>query len=387
MKIERWGWYSIAVNVVLALLHGLIAAVSGSLAVAAELAHNVVDLLSAAAVLMGLKLAARKSKAFPYGLYKVENLVAAGLAGMVFVSAYEIAREALLAPPAQVRADAWMLALLFGTAALPLAFSRFELRAGQAANSPALIADAREYRVHAFTTGLAIVALLSERLRWPLDRFAALVIVAAVVKTGWGLLRDAMRVLLDASLDAETLGRIREVIEADPAISEIKWVTGRNAGRFRFVEAGVALRALPLGKAEGVIGRIETNVRTAVPHVERVLIHIEAQASPYVRYAVPLADRNGTVSRHFGEATYFALVTAHRADGTIEDQRILANPHRDVERAKGIRVAEWLAAQKVDVVLTHEDVSGKGPAFVLRDAGIELRVTDRQTLGEALTSV
>jgi cation diffusion facilitator family transporter len=157
------------------------------------------------AVLIGLKLAGRKSKSFPYGLYKVENLVAAGLAGMVFLTAYEIARDALLATTAQVRVENWMLAALIATAALPLVFSHFELRAGKLANSPALIADAVEYRVHAFTTGLAFAALLSERLGYPLDRLAALVIVIVVVKTGWDLLRDAMRVLLDASLDADTL--------------------------------------------------------------------------------------------------------------------------------------------------------------------------------------
>jgi divalent metal cation (Fe/Co/Zn/Cd) transporter len=56
MKLERWGWGSIAVNVVLVALHGAVALRSGSLAVAAELVHNVVDLLSAVAVLVGLKL-------------------------------------------------------------------------------------------------------------------------------------------------------------------------------------------------------------------------------------------------------------------------------------------------------------------------------------------
>lgn len=280
MKIERWGWYSIAVNILLALLHGFIAVRSDSLAVAAELTHNIVDLPAAVAVLIGLKLAGRKSKSFPYGLYKVENLVAAGLAAMIFLTAYEIARNALLATTAPVWVENWMLAAMISTAALPLVFSHFELRAGQAANSPALIADAREYRVHGFTTGLAFAALLSERFRYPLDRLAALVIVVAVVKTGWDLLRDAMRVLLDASLDAVTLERIRNVFNAEAAVAEVKWVTGRNAGRFRFVEAGVALRVATLDKAELVMRRIETSVRAALPHVERVLIHIEAPAAP-----------------------------------------------------------------------------------------------------------
>jgi len=142
-----------------------------------------------------------------------------------------------------------------------------------------------------------------------------LAIVVAVVKTGWDLLRDAMRVLLDASLDAETLERVRNATNAEAAVAEVKWVTGRNAGRFRFVEAGVALRVADLEKAEAVMRRIETNVRAAVPYVERVLIRVEAPASPNIRYAVPLADRDGKVSRHFGEAPFFAFVAARRSDG------------------------------------------------------------------------
>lgn len=256
-QIERWGWYSIAINILLAVLHGLIALASGSLAVAAELVHNLVDLLTAVAVLAGLKIAARKSQAFPYGLYKVENLAAVSLAVMVFVSAWEIAREALLAPPSTVQADNWMLALLLVTTIIPLVFSHYELRAARAANSPALIADAKEYRMHVFTTGLAILALLSQALHFPLDRIAALLIVVAVVKTGWDLLRDAMRVLLDASLDPASLATIRSTIDADPAVAEVKWLTGRNAGRFRFVEVGVALRVTELNKTEAVVHRID----------------------------------------------------------------------------------------------------------------------------------
>jgi predicted Fe-Mo cluster-binding NifX family protein len=277
-----------------------------------------------------------------------------------------------------------MLAVLLATGALPLAFSHFELRAGRAANSPALIADAKEYRVHAFTTGLALAALASQWTGVALDRIAALIIAVVVAWTGWGLLRDAMRVLLDASLGAPALRQVRVVVGGDPAVAEVKWITGRNAGRYRFVEAGVALRPTELDKVEAALSRIEANVRAAVPHVERTLIHVEAPASSSIRYAVPLADVAGTVSRHFGEAPFFALVALRRADGGIEEQRVLANPHRLLEKAKGIRVAEWLVEQKVDVVVLKEDLRGKGPEYVLRDAGVALRQTDRAALAEAL---
>lgn len=196
-----------------------------------------------------------------------------------------------------------------------------------------------------------------------------------------------MRVLLDAPLDAGTLAAIRKTLLADPAVTEIPWITGRNAGRFCFVEAGVALRVADSDRTGVVVRRIEAAVRAAVPHVERVLLHVEAPASPYLRCALPLADPAGTLSPHFGEAPWFALVSVRRADGAVGESMILANPHGGEARAKDIRVAEWLVAQKVDLVLTRENLKGKGPPYVLHDAGVDLHQTDRGTMAEALAQL
>jgi len=106
-----------------------------------------------------------------------------------------------------------------------------------------------------------------------------------------------------------------------------------------------------------------------------------------LRYAIPLADRDGAVSKHFGESPFFALVTIRQADGGVEEQRIISNPHHNEEKAKGIRVAEWLVGMKVDVVVLQEDVRGKGPEYVLRDAGVIMRLTDKPTLAGALAAL
>jgi cation diffusion facilitator family transporter len=384
MNVERWGWYSIVVNVMLATINLVIAVASGSLAVEAEMVHNLVDLLAAVAVLIGLRLSVRKTKDFPYGLYKLENVIAVGLALMIFFTAYEIVRDALLTPTHQATVDLWMLGGIALATAIPLVFSHFELGAGQAANSPALIADAREYRAHVFTTGVVFAALVAQRFHFPLDRIAALIIVVAIVKAGWDLLADGMRVLLDASLDPDTLLQIREIINSEPTVAELKWVTGRNAGRFRFVEAEVTLRVRELDKAEAATRRIETRIREAVPYVERVLIHAEPMQRTRLWYAAPLADPAGALSDHFGEAPYFALVTMRLADGAVEEQQVLANPHLEAEKAKGIRVAEWLVAHKADVVLLKKSLEGKGPVYVFGDAGVEMQEVKASTLPEAL---
>jgi cation diffusion facilitator family transporter len=381
---SRVAWASIAVNIFLTLLNLAIAAASGSLAVAAEMVHNLVDLVASVAVLAGVKISERESRSFPYGLYKVENVVTVGVAILIFFTGYEIAKEALFAQPEATTVNGWMLAGVVLSAVIPLVFSVYEMRVGRELNSPSLMADAQEYRVHVFSSGVVFLALIGQMIGYPVDRYAALVIVLLIAKTGWELLADSMRVLLDASLDAETLDQVRAIIEAEPTVTEVRWVVGRNAGRYRFLEADLALRVGDLEKAHTVSQRLEKAIREQVPHVERVLIHYEPQVRTHLRCAVPLADVAGTVSEHFGESPYFALVTVRLADTKTEHQEVLANPHQAVEKAKGIRVAEWLVGQKTDVVLLREDVHGKGPAYVFADAGVPTHLIQASTLAEAI---
>ena len=375
---------SIGVNVALSLLNLAIALASGSLAVTAELVHNLVDLAGSAAVLAGVKISERKSRSFPYGLYKVENVVAVVVAILIFFTGYEIARDAILAHAALATVNGLILGGVALSAILPLAFSLYEMRIGKRLNSPSLIAAAQEYRTHVLTSGMVFLALVGQLAGVRLDRYAALLIVVFIAKTGWELLSGGMRVLLDASLDADTLNQVRAIVEADPAVSEVRSLVGRNAGRYRFLEAEVSLRVGDLKKAHAVSERLEKAIREQVPHVERVLLHYEPQVRSHLRYAVPLADTSGTLSPHFGEAPYFGLVTVRLADGRIERQEVLANPYAAIEKAKGIRVGEWLVGLKADVVLLQEDVHGKGPAYVFADAGVETRMTTATTLTRAV---
>ena len=387
MKLERWGWYSIGVNVLLIVINLLVAVASGSLAVAAETVHNLVDLCSAVAVLIGLKLSARKSRQFPYGLYKLENIVSVGISILIFFTAFEIAKTAVLKTSSGVRVTPWMLGAIVLSAAIPLAFSRFELAAGRESGSPVLIADAQEFRVHFLTSTVVMAALVGQWVGFPLDRIASLGIVLVIAKTGWNLLSDGMRVLLDASLDEPSLARIREIIRAEPTVSELKWITGRNAGRFRFVEAEITLRTHDLDRSKIITEDIKARIREAVPHVERILLHAEPFQATHLRYAVPLADVHGALSDHFGEAPYFALITFRVADAEVEQQHILVNPHTNVPKAKGIKVAEWLVSQKIDALLIKEDLSHKGPSYVLRNAGVDLQLTDNTTLAEVISGI
>lgn len=136
--------------------------------------------------------------------------------------------------------------------------------------------------------------------------------------------------------------------------------------------------------AHDVSQRIEKAIRAEVPHVERALIHYEP-AVPRLRcYAFPLATPAGILSEHFGEAPYFALVGLKLSDGEVEEQVIIQNPFREISKAKGIRVDEWLISQKMDWVMLKEVLQGKGPGYVFADSGAEIIYTNAGSVSSAL---
>jgi len=386
-KLERIGFYSILVNLLLVGLKVGLAITSGSLALAADATDSVVDIFSRLAVLIGLIISQRKSKQFPYGLYKVENIVSIVIALLIFVAGYEIAREAFFAPKAELRLTLWLVLGVGVTIVVPFLFGTYELRLGRKTGSPTLIADGRHFQTDVLSSGAVLLALLASYLGLALDRIAAIVIVGFIGWSGWQLLVDGMRVLLDVSLSSESLDKVRSIILSQPSVAKIKSLTGRSSGRYRFLEAEVTLRVDDLEKAHQVSAQIEEKIRAALPRVERVLIHCEPLEQKILRYAVPLSDSRGTVSSHFGEAPYFSLIEYDRERRQWSEQRIVTNPYPDLEKGKGIRVAEWLVEQKVDVVLVRESLKGKGPEYVFADAGVELILTKATSLPDALANL
>ena len=380
----RVGWYSVFVNVILFGLNLLMAAYSGSLALRAETAHNLLDLAASLSVLGGLALSQRKSHEFPYGLYKLENMVAVFIAFGMFFTGYEIAREALFTPVTSPNVHPVMLVGVAIAMAIPLIFSHYELRIGKGINSPSLIADATEFHAHILSSGVVFIAIAAQLLGFPLDRIAAILIVIWIAYVGWRTLVDGMRVLLDASLDGPTLDTIRTLIVSNPEVSEIKSLLGRNSGRFRFVEAEIMLRVSDLDRAHQVATQLEESIRSKVPHVERVLIHTEPMRKEILRIAVPLYSKDGEISADFGKASFFALCEIRARDGALLAQNILPAPQLADTKGHGLRTAEWLISQQIDGLLTSEDLTGKAPSYALQAAGVQIQLTEQNTLSEAV---
>jgi len=378
----RTGVCSLAINLFLVGVKLSLSFIAGSLALRADAIHSSVDVFGSIALIAGLLISTRKNKNFPYGLYKVENIVAVIISLLLFVSAYEIVNEAIRGGSDSVEYSGWILGIIGALILVPFLFSRYEVGVGKRYNSPSLIADGKQFKADVLSASIVFFALIAQYFGVPLDRIAAGIIALFIIRAGWQLLSSSMRVLLDASVEAETLGKIRSTIESEPAVISVKHLTGRNSGRYIFVEADVELRIADLQKAHLVSKRVEQKIKDEIPSVDRTLIHYEPAKKSHIRYAVALLDRKGVISQHFGEAPFFALIDLDVEKGDIIRQEIIANPHVELKKGKGIQVARFLLEHKPDVIVARESLLGKGPGYAFADAGVKTVQTEYSTLDE-----
>ncbi|MFZ6017723.1 MAG: iron-sulfur cluster assembly scaffold protein [Nitrospirota bacterium] len=89
-----------------------------------------------------------------------------------------------------------------------------------------------------------------------------------------------------------------------------------------------------------------------------------------MRYAVPLLYRQGDISEHFGSSPFIALWDKRISDGKVISQEILENPFLEMEKGKGIKLAEFLVEHGVDILYTKKHFEHKGPEYVFSNAEV-----------------
>lgn len=378
---EKIGIYSIAVNLLLVGIKILLSILSGSIALVADTIHSSTDVISSATVLAGIKISKRKSKTFPFGLYKVENFVSLLSSIFIFVAAYEIVHTIFFKTQnLKIENLPYAMGGVVLTIGITFAFSRYELREGKAIGSPSLIADAQHIRTDMLSSGVILAGLTGSTFGLNLDKVAALLVVFFVAKAGLSILIDAIRVLLDASIDFKTMDQVKTIIMKDPRVISINALWGRNSGPFKFIEADIVVKAGSLEKAHFVSSKIEKEIRQNVSRVDHILMHYEPQKKETTTCAVPVIEDKTAIAEHFGSAPYFYVATKREKDGVLVSEAYLHNPASADEKGKGIKVSEWLLEKGVDLVYSPKGFEGKGPGYVFSDAGVDVSVTEYKTL-------
>jgi len=372
--VHKIATYAIAVNFFLFVFKLFMALFSGSISLLADAIHSSTDIISSVALFIGIRIAGRKTKRFPLGLYKVENLISLGIAFVIFLTGYEMVREVFFQDKTLILTHPYHAMATAATAMIiTWLFSAYETKIGKQENSPAIVADGKHIRTDAIVSFIVLLGLIGKQFHFPAEKIATVVVIGFIMKSGWDILLESVRVLLDASIDPSTLEQIKAIIKTHPAITEIRELIGRNSGSFTFIEGDLVVKAKDFQHAHQIIEEITSEIRRKIPHIDRIILHYEpAKQTSFIIAAMLESASEWKVSEHFGEAPFIGWIEIHTDENRIVRMQITANPYTNIERGKGIKVAEHLVNHGVDLVLSRQLFHGKGPEYVFNSRDVKV---------------
>ncbi len=278
----RLAGLGLVLNAALAVVKGIAGMLGHSYALLADAVESAADVGGSLVVWGGLRVSARSADTgHPYGHGKAEPLAAAAVGLMLAGGAVGIMIRAVQEIVAPHRTPApFTLAVLVAVILTKGVLSRVVARAARRTGSGAMLADAWHHRADLFTSSAAFVGISAALLGGPgwgwCDGAAAVAASLIVVANGWRILRGAVHELMDGNPDPELLARVAAAARLVDGVRLIEQLKARKLGTRYFVDLHVqADPVLSLHDAHILSGRVKGAIRSAVPAVEGVLVHME----------------------------------------------------------------------------------------------------------------
>ncbi|MGC8990829.1 MAG: cation diffusion facilitator family transporter [Verrucomicrobiia bacterium] len=255
--------FSIGLNALIVAVEVTGGLVSGSLALLSDALHNLSDVVALALALVARKLGRRPNSAkHTYGLGRLEVLAAFFNSATLLIVSTLICREAVvrLLHPEPVRGGLMLTVAVVGLAANLV--SVFLLKGHHHGDL-----NMRSAFLHLVQDTVSSVAVVMTALfvGWEygpyLDPVVSILVVLLILRSGWGLLRDSARILLEGTPPGLDLAALQRDVQEHFAVRDLHHVHvwELNAGH-RVLSAHVRLPEMPLGKVESLLARIREHL-------------------------------------------------------------------------------------------------------------------------------
>ena len=282
-KITRFAALNIAVAAAVMAIKYVAYLVSGSVALYSDALESIVNVMTAIAALVAVRIATIPADAdHPFGHSKAEFFSAVFEGAMIIVAAILIlakSYEALRAGAA-LQQPGLGLAINAAAACINALWAYALIQRGEAWRSPALAADGRHLVTDVITSaGVLLGLLLAIATGWHvLDPLLAAAVALNILWTGHKIALQSMSSLLDQAASPAVEVHIRNIIAANGhGAMQAHDIRTRQAGRALFIEFHLVVPgAMTVDDAHAICDRLENAIEVEIEGSEAV-IHVEPE--------------------------------------------------------------------------------------------------------------
>ncbi|MHA1468499.1 MAG: cation diffusion facilitator family transporter [Promethearchaeota archaeon] len=388
----------LGINLFLFLFKLIVSSLSGSLALQADAFDNLTDIIMVFAAIVGIYYAKKKpNKKFPYGYYKIENIISLIISMVIFFTAYNIIvssfsqiSETIAGAPKQIIVTPTIFLFLIISLLISFLSTIYLKVVGKQTKSPIIQSQATEKLYDNLISSSVIIGFISALFGVNLvDSIISLIIALLIIKGGYDIFLTSTKTLLDAVIDFDKRNELYKIIDRFPNVKEIENIEIRSYGRYIFLEVVIELnKELHLHQVELLKDSISVKIKAEFPEIFKIIIISQAQPKEIIKIVVPITEDKGLnskISGHFGESPFFFMMELQEKNNQFKliNHSIVPNKFKDEEKRKGILISEWFLEEKIDKLYLKSELK-KGPKLILESSLVQMIITKFESLQEII---
>jgi cation diffusion facilitator family transporter len=341
--IRRVLWITLGLNLIATAAKLIVGYRTGSLSLIADGYDSVFDSATNVIGLVGIQLAARPAdEDHPYGHRKAETMTALVIAGLLFLTMWELIQSAVerLRDPSLIQAQVnlWSYGALLVSIVIHLIVVWYELQAGRRLQSDVLVADALHTRADIFVSVSVIGGLIAVQLGYPIaDPILALLIALLIARIGIDIIRESSPALLDEVVMPRD--QVEQIARSVPGVVSCHRV--RSRGHQSAVYADLHIQVDPTISTEqshAIAHELQRRLHEHSPHIKDVTIHIEPAG------ALPEEQDQDTIAVQLRQLAAGLGLGVHGVWAYEMDGRYHTEVHLEVDGALPLSQAHELAS-------------------------------------------
>ncbi|MBN1801836.1 MAG: cation diffusion facilitator family transporter [Candidatus Lokiarchaeota archaeon] len=367
---------------------------TNSLALQTDAFDSLTDVVMCLIAFVGIFFSKRKpNKKFPYGYYKMENLISLIISLFIFFTAYNIIVAAISSIIAFINGkhtniEAPPIVFYFIAISLltTLILALYLKIISKKVNSPIIKSEAREKLLDCFISSSVIFGFIGVFFNFQvLDSIIALIISIFIIKGGYEIFLASTKTLLDAVINFDQRTELLNMIEKTQKIEKIEKMDIRSYGKYIFLELEISIREnFPISRINNLKKSISEDIMRKFPLIFKIIIIISGEKKEIIKIAIPLDNNDGLnskIANHFGESNYFGFLEFK--DANLLSVQIVENKFLYEEKRKGILVADWLISNKCDKIYLKKALN-EGPSLIFKNNFLDIEIVQFETLIDVL---
>ena len=214
---ELSGAVGIVLNMILAASKFAIGTITNSVAITADAFNNVTDCLTSLLTILGFKWSAKPAdKEHPFGHARIEYLISLAVAGIIWLTGYEVFRNSIemIANPEPITFTPLALGVLIFAMVVKLWMFFFNRHLGTAIKSDTLLAVGIDSRNDVMITGATLLALgFTLFSDFMIDGYVGAIIAIIFFRSGYQVAREALARIIGNPGDKNVAAEIKKIVK------------------------------------------------------------------------------------------------------------------------------------------------------------------------------